>query len=556
MPNPKLSPEQAEKRKATIEAKLREGYAPFRVSGGLGSSIEAAALDLCLKAQTLNPWVSIQIKNKQEGKPHHCPDWTLWNEKAGARLFAPKTRVAKRWLLTSAQNDTPIHQQFWTNLNAYATALGAEILVGPFTYQLAAFTDHTSRNNCFDPALHANLCFERTALGDILFCAEMNTLPTAVKPLSGLTSYTQGRWGIFPHAKVQLETVPAMPGTPAPLIMTTGCCTVENYIPRKAGIKASFHHVIGATLVEIDPQGRHFCRQVNAAEDGSFQDLDCLVKNGKITPGKRVAAINWGDIHVAKLEQSIALAGWGIDKARMQTTLERGMIDELRPFDQFFNDLFDGESINHWIDLKPLERYELLVEGRLDVHAEVKEACAFLRASQRSWCRSHVVESNHDLWISQWLQKPMGNDLTNAEAYHRWNLACLEAARRREADFSIFRHVLKENDPASLEGINFIPEGSSFKICPDVGGIECGLHGHRGSNGTRGSTLNLARMGSKINKGHDHTAAIFDGTYSAGICGPNRKLLKGPTTHTASHIITYPNGKRTIITMQQGKWRA
>jgi hypothetical protein len=68
----------------------------------------------------------------------------------------------------------------------------------------------------------------------------MNTLPTAVRPLSGLTSYTRGRWGVFPHAKVALETVPAMPGQEPPIIMTTGCCTVENYIPKKAGVKGGF----------------------------------------------------------------------------------------------------------------------------------------------------------------------------------------------------------------------------------------------------------------------------------------------------------------------------
>lgn len=561
MGTPPVSTEISVKRKALIERLLCEGYSPIGVSGGRGSAACAAARELGIHIPTLNSWIRSQIGLKKNGKPNYLPDWTLWNRGVSrVRGVATVRPTARRWLLTAAQNDTKVHDGFWANLNAYANHLGAQVLVGPFTYQLGVFTDHTTRNNEFAEAVREFLRFDRLECGDVLFCAEMNTLPTAVRPLSGLHAYTRGHWGVFPHAKIALETVPAMPGSPPPIIMTTGACTVENYIAKKAGIKASFHHVIGATLVEADAQGRHFCRQINAIEDGSFQDLDRVVAKGRVAAGKRVAAINWGDIHSAKLDPQVATAAWGIEPAGMMPvpTAPASMIDELRPFDQFFHDLFDGESINHWQADKPHERYELHAEGKLDVQSEVAHARAFLRASQRPWCRSHIVESNHDLWISRWLQKiESARDLLNVEAYHRWNLAAFEAGRRQDHDFSIFRHVLREADGSALEDIDFIPEGTSVLICKDRGGgIECGAHGHRGPNGTRGTTANLSRMGTKINKGHDHTAAIMDGAYSAGVCGPNRRLMKGPGTHTASNIITYPNGKRTIITMQGGAWRA
>ncbi|MEX0842496.1 MAG: hypothetical protein WD039_09465, partial [Xanthobacteraceae bacterium] len=364
-------------------------------------------------------------------------------------------------------------------------------------------------------------------------------------------------WGVFPHAKIALETVPAMPGNPPPLLMTTGCCTVENYIPKKAGLKAKFHHVIGATLVEIDAKGRHFCRQINAAEDGSFQDLDHHVAAGKVTPGKRVAAITWGDIHRSILDPAVALAAWGMDAATLMPASAESMIDVLRPFDQFFHDLFHGESISHWQADKPHERYPLMLAGRLDAAAEVAACARFLRAADRPWCRAHVVESNHDDWIRRWLQRANPHeDLINCEAYHRWNLAALQAARRGELTFSIFRHALREADPHSLEGINFIPIGASFEICRDRGGIECGLHGHLGPNGARGSTNNLARVAIKINKGHDHNAGIVDGVFSSGACGFDRNMIKGPSTFSPSHTITYPNAKRTIVTMQGEAWRA
>lgn len=545
------------KRKAAIEAALRDGFAPFGKSGGRGASLAQAAKALRIKQTALRSWLRRQMKLAADRQPNFVPDWTLWNRQISRDLVPAEPRQARRWLLTAAQNDTAIHTRFWTNLKAYAAAIGAQIIVGPFTYQLGVFEDHNTRNGVFAEAVRPHLRFERTECGDVLFCAEMNTLPTAVRPLSGLHSYTRGRWGVFPHAKIALETIPAMPSTAPAIIMTTGCCTVANYIKKKAGLKAEFHHVIGATLVEIDARGRHFCRQINATEDGAFQDLDCVVSGGKVTPGRRVAAINPGDIHRALLDPDVALGLWGLDLATGERVNDDNMIDVLRPLDQFFNDLFHGQAINHWQMDKPFKRYPLHVAGKLDVAGEARQAAHFLRWTQRSFCRSHVVESNHDYWISRWLQSvSYREDLTNVEAFHRWNLAALEAARRGETDFSVFRHVLREADDQELEGISFIPIGASFEICKDRGGIECGLHGHLGPNGSRGSTASLAKLSIKANKGHDHTATIMDGIYSAGVCGTDPDLRDGPSSHTKSHIITYPNAKRTIITMQGEAWRA
>jgi hypothetical protein len=124
--------------------------------------------------------------------------------------------------------------------------------------------------------------------------------------------------------------------------------------------------------------------------------------------------------------------------------------------------------------------------------------------------RADVVESNHDYWIARWLQNAdIRKDLTNATAFHRWNLAVHQAIEQGAENFSIFRHVLHEADPSGMEGVNFIPIGSSFEICKDRGGIECGLHGHVGTNGSVRSTQNLTRVAIKINKGHDPRRRLF-----------------------------------------------
>src|ERR1700676_3224989 len=141
MPTPAIAPELSLKFKTAIERRLQSGYSPMGISGGKGSSVEVAAKDLHVSPRRLNSWVYRQNKNKAAGKPDFTPDWTLWNRSALSKPSKVVT-AARRWLLTTCQNDTPVHAGFWKNLTAYAEHLGAEILVGPFTYQLGTFTDH------------------------------------------------------------------------------------------------------------------------------------------------------------------------------------------------------------------------------------------------------------------------------------------------------------------------------------------------------------------------------------------------------------------------------
>lgn len=104
----------------------------------------------------------------------------------------------------------------------------------------------------------------------------------------------------------------------------------------------------------------------------------------------------------------------------------------------------------------------------------------------------------------------------------------------------------------------FLHEDDSYVICPDEhGGIECGQHGDLGPNGSRGNIKTFARLGRRTNIGHSHSAGICDGAYQAGTCGElSPDWTHGPSSWSHSHIVTYPNGKRAIITMWNGRWRA
>jgi hypothetical protein len=477
----------------------------------------------------------------------------------GAPILAAKAGRVRRFLLTAAQDNTPVFMPFWENLLTYSRDLGAELMVGGFTYQKGLFEDHAARSAVFAEVVQPYLRHEQVALSDdIVFCAEMNTLPTAVRPLSGLDTYTQGRWGVFPHAKVQLVSVPTHFTRHPAMLMTTGACTVPNYVEKKAGLKAAFHHIFGATLVEIAPDGVVFCRQISATDDGSFQDLDVRVRAGVVSRGHRIEAITPGDIHIEKIDPVIARVIWGLDAEKMEK-VDDGLVDQLRPRFQFMHDLIDFMARNHHRKGDHVFRFQMHVAGEASIEKALERGAKFLRASARDFCQTVVIPSNHNDALPRWLREAdPRQDEVNALLWFEANAATYRAIQAGDHAFDVVRWALARHDASSLEDIAFPPRDASFLICQDQGGIENIYHGDKGPNGARGTPQALLRVSSRLNTAHTHVAGILDGVYTAGLSGLMDQGYNADAPSSWSHtlIATYPNAKRTLLTVRDGRYRA
>jgi hypothetical protein len=558
----------------TIETCLREGYTPPNIYGGKGSAIEEAQRRLLAAgAVKLGPktsgflakWLMTQSSRKRRGLQNESPDWTIYTTPR-APAAAAKRSVARIVILSAAQNDCEVHRPFLRNLEAYAAHLGAEIYIAPFTYNVTMSRERArdeerrlqrERRHNWAAEVQQYLAKGPVDFGPLIFFADMNILPTAKTPLADLDTHSRGKWAVFPHAKVAAKTVAA--ASDPPILFTTGAVTVPDYTDTKAGIKAVFHHVIGATIVEIDQHGLPFVRQINATPDGAFQDLDAVVRSERVTTGQRVEGITFGDIQSPYLDPAVALGTWGWDVELWQPADYDGvLVDALRPAFGFFHDLLDNKPISHHELRRPIERYRTFVKGHASIERHVQDGARFLRAAGRDWMKSVAIESNHDKWIDRWLDSAdHRKDRINAAAFLRWDLARHEAVERQEDDFSIWRYALREALPGHLDGVTFVNEGGSYVICHDAGGIECGAHGHLGSNGAPGRPTDLARVSGKANFGDKHAFMIVDGAYFAG----TSSLLdlgynKGPSSWRQGHIVTYANGKRTLLPMHGAKWRA
>jgi hypothetical protein len=476
---------------------------------------------------------------------------------AKAVVVPTPKRKTRRFIFSAAQNGTEVHEQFLTNLEAYAEYLDASLHIAGFTYNKRLFEENRKDDpkQWYHPRIKPYLTDRQFDLGaSLVFCGNMNTLPTAVSPLSGFETYTRGRTGIFPHAKIQFVSVPTLKDSEPKFITTTGAVTLPNYVQKRAGIKAHFHHVNGAVLVEIDSDGDWFLRHLNAEDDGSFQDLTRYVKNGKVTDGHAVEAIVWGDLHTEEADPDVLWGSFGIDSLGQ---VHRGecMLDWLAPRYQFIHDVTDFRPRNHHSIKDPLSRLKMNYWGREEVDRELDEVAELLTNISRPGTRTVVVESNHDLALLRWLKEADWRaDPANAKFMLEAQLECVRAVQRGEEDFSPLEWALRRKKDFDTKGeIEFLRQDQSFT----VKGIECGMHGHLGVNGARATPRQFTKLGPKCFTGHTHTAGILDGVYTVGTSSKlDMGYNHGPSSWSHTHGIIYPSGKRALVTLRGDKWCA
>jgi len=459
-----------------------------------------------------------------------------------------KILKGKKFVFTSAQNNTYVHDKFLKSLLHYCETENAELIVGTFHYNKSGFQNGNSEEVWFDPKIREYILDESGIVAEsLLWCGELNILPTAVNPMSGLHNYTNKDSAIVPHAKLQMESFPTPKDEPAKLMYTTGCVTQRNYVEMKAGQKASHHHVFGALVVEIDEEGDWFVRQLCAeSETGKFFDLGWYyTPEGKEQEPYCVEAINWGDIHAAKLDETVAQASWGKG--------EDSMVNTLMPEHLFLHDVYDHKSRNHHNIKDPYFMFQMFNEKTESVKVEVEKTAEVITDMLEVCGKVVIVESNHDLALERWLkEQDYKKDPVNAVFFLEMQLENYYAMSRGDK-LKTFQTACHKVEPFTKEAL-FLSTDESYMIC---GNIECGSHGHNGNNGARGSVRAFQMQGGKFNTGHTHSASIKDGVYTAGVSGKlDQGYNVGGSSWTQSHIVTYSNGKRTIITLKNGKWKA
>lgn len=499
------------------------------------------------------------------GKPHkhHKAPVTAQRVKA----LKTKRDTHHTFILTCAQNNTDVHLPTWTNLLALAEHEGAKVFVSTFLYSKRGLgarndkaqivkKDGSKRSDLdeiwFDQRVMPFINNDRVEIAKgLVWCGELNIIPTAASPLTGLEVYTGRKSMVAPHVTQQMASVAAYgEGDGAKLNFATGTVTQRNYIQRKEGFKAEFHHMYGAVIVEVDEAGHWWVRQLNADSDGTIYDLHLRVQDGKITKGHWTEGVTGGDTHEDEKDPDVHRIKYE----------KGGMIDVLKPKYNFVHDLLNFARRGHHSRKDPYHAIQMHVEKRESVQEEIAGCRSFLEEIKRPWMQTVVVNSNHDRHLDRWLSETDGRfDPVNAKYWSWLNGLKINLIYDGNAT-DLFGLCVNDCDPVwnTVNRVKFLQEDEGFITCKAFGGgIENGMHGDRGANGARGSLRQFAKMGRRCNVAHSHAAGGYQGAMQAGT-NSKKKLSynHGASSWSQTDIITYVNSKRTFVTFAFGKWRA
>jgi hypothetical protein len=481
--------------------------------------------------RTVRKWCSERLGFKEK------PDVESEQYESAKKRRADKNK--KKYIITWAQNNTPVHTQFFKNIVAYAEQIGADIHVIAGRYKNpTSLSDEKAEDYWVDdvaPYLDAN----RQDIHKYLsLMSDVKIQPTATNPMSGLQGMSGINSCIFGSPKVQMEMIPVLEGNKPKMMLTTGAVTQINYTDSKSGKKGEFHHTLGFAIVEIKDADTFFVRQVTAHDKtGSFSDLFFRVENGEVKRINEISAIVLGDIHYGHHDEDILIETFDL-------------MDRLTPEHVVLHDVFDGNSISHHEMKDPFMQYAKEVEGSNSVEKEI-DAMLMGLESFKKFKNVVVVRSNHDDFLDRWLK----NEDWKKQPTSKNSLVYMEYSAMLLKQYAKDRYNVKGVIPELINRKfpNFITlsRNASYK----VKNWELGQHGDIGSNGSRGSLLQFRKLNTKIIVGHYHSPGRKDGALAVGTSTKLRVgYNNGASSWLQSHVIIHQDGKAQHINFINGEY--
>lgn len=460
-------------------------------------------------------------------------------EPSQSNLDPSEAKRYSRFVITSAQNDTPLHQPFWQALRNYCEQHDAQMLVVPVRYKNPDSYHIAAQEGLTWPTeVLPYLCDTNLIINDNLaIMGEVKIAATAVNPLSGLDTLSGLRSAIFGHAQLQMRMVPTPKHKMPKQLHTTGSVSKQNYSRAKEGQKGRHHHNYAALIVEIEGS-QFWIRQVEY-RNGCFYDIDGKYTKDGCSFGHRASGLVLGDEHVRFYDEGVKRATFADHDSITATAKPQVLVR---------HDVLDFHTRSHHDRGDIIAQYEKHLEGQEDVEAELLEAAEHIDQTTPVGAENYIVSSNHHDHLRRWLNESNPKtDLKNLHFYHRMMASVCQA--RMNGDYrEPFELFMADRLGAPVKWA-----GPNDELL--IEGIDCSQHGDRGANGARGSKRAFANASYKMVAGHSHTPCIEKGFWQVGVSAPDLPYAKGLSSWMATHCLIYPNGGRSLVHIIKGKWR-
>ena len=447
----------------------------------------------------------------------------------------------KRYIITSAQANSLPLKRFWEGLKYYAKLYSAEIIVLPL-HGISAKEDYFMLNDEFKPYLLKT----QLRLNSNLRIEQFHVQPQNIDPATSQKRFAQRTTSlVFASPKQRIVPIPHSNKKYPKWLMTTGAVTVPNYASdeshnaerRRRGSIAKRDHEYGAIIVEIENNKEYRIRNILADTRGKFVDMGTLYDGNSTRPAKLEAMI-LGDWHAGQTDPIIK-------KVTYQ------MVKELQPKRLILHDFFDGHSVSHHVERKPV-REKLIHQYDKHFHIlkdELKLCLRDLKRFTKLAEKVYIVWSNHHDFLPRYLEEVRFRfDMPNYRLALKILSYLAEKAYNNGVEFgmSLFGKI--------PDNVKFLREDEDLK----VRGYQLAAHGHK-SGGFRGyGSINQKEtaLGKSIS-GHCHSAEKQRQTFTVGTCiSPDIFYMRGqPSKWTHSHALLWETGTVQLIHIFNGKWK-
>jgi len=453
-----------------------------------------------------------------------------------------KENPVSRYVITSAQNNTPINKPFFRSLLTYCKENNATLIVIPVRYKNPTSMIQWTKTDMWWPSeVHPFLLDRKLSLNkNLCVMGDIKIVATAVDPVSGLETISGTKSAIFGHAQMRMKMIATPQDRLPKMLHTTGSLSLKNYSSTKAGAKGTHHHITAALVAECS-NNAFFVRELLAEPGGAFYDLDKRYDGENIEYNRRIKALVTGDEHIVHSSADVCAATY---------ENKDSIVAVLRPEIIVRHDVLDFYSQNHHHKNNLLRKYAKRINNIDDIRHELKETISYIDRTTPEDCINYIVPSNHNDALTRWLNEynPFG-DLINLRFYSELMLKmCDEIEKTGDIP-----------DAFQLYGEKMFKSKTMFldrrKSCL-IAGIDVAQHGDAGVNGARGSINSYAATEYKSIIGHSHTPGIRFGCYQVGTSSIlNLEYNKGLSSWMNTHAIIYPNGKRSLVNVVEGRWR-